>query len=289
MPDGNELRVTPMRASASTTARLNIRLSAPDLASPVKRTAALGETLHITGRCAGQDVAGNDVWYQLEEGGFAWSGATASLRLRALAGASPAAETVPDTTSETSPETPAPVEEMDVDRRADGTIRPLRDDDLRAVYGDLKTKSETNGRVTFLDDWPQDNLVDLATPLFASHGVSKISVHKRVKPAFERVFQRIEAAGLGHLVLTYDGGWVARHKGWNTNRNLSSHSWGVAIDINARWNPYGAAPAERGAHGSVWKLLPFFAEEGFAWGGHFQPVDKWGDGMHFEYARRDPA
>lgn len=81
------------------------------------------------------------------------------------------------------------------------------------------------------------------------------------------------------------GLWVPRHKGWNPARGLSSHSWAIAIDLNAPWNGYGATPAPLGAHGSVRELVPFFAAEGFAWGGDFSPP--YVDGMHFELARFD--
>jgi hypothetical protein len=86
--------------------------------------------------------------------------------------------------------------------------------------------------------------------------------------------------------LTYGGTYVPRHMGWTVGRPLSSHSWGVAIDINVDWNPYGGAPAPLGAVGSVRQIVSLFEAQGFAWGGRFTP-DALRDGMHFELARTD--
>lgn len=55
---------------------------------------------------------------------------------------------------------------------------------------------------------------------------------------------------------------------------LSTHSWGLAVDINSFENGLGKEP----------KLSPgfvkCFTDAGFAWGGNFSRVD----GMHFELA-----
>ena len=80
---------------------------------------------------------------------------------------------------------------------------------------------------------------------------------------------------------------MPRKKGWNPRRTLSAHAYGVAIDLNARWNGYGVKPAPRGAPGSLVELVDIFAAHGFAWGGHFRPA-RYADGMHFELARLDP-
>ena len=61
--------------------------------------------------------------------------------------------------------------------------------------------------------------------------------------------------------------------------------WGVAIDLNARWNGAGHPPASPGQQGDLTPLVPLFAAQGFAWGGHFSSNV---DGMHFELARRNP-
>jgi hypothetical protein len=112
-----------------------------------------------------------------------------------------------------------------------------------------------------------------------------LTLNKKAAASFTRVFKAIDEAGMTVRILTCDGTWVPRHKGWDRNRGISSHSWGVTIDINARWNPYQTEAAAAGTHGSVRELVPYFAAEGFAWGGYFSPP--YTDGMHFELARYD--
>jgi hypothetical protein len=48
------------------------------------------------------------------------------------------------------------------------------------------------------------------------------------------------------------------------------------------WNGYGVRPKSAGLIGSVREIQPFFAQFGFAWGGHFSGNSC--DGMHFELA-----
>ena len=58
-----------------------------------------------------------------------------------------------------------------------------------------------------------------------------------------------------------------------SGRNLSRHSWAIAIDVNPTTNAYGNAPTlDR-------FIVEIFRSNGFAWGGTFLVPN----GMHFEY------
>ena len=89
-----------------------------------------------------------------------------------------------------------------------------------------------------------------------------------------------ERAGLLDRVLSYDGDYCARLARGTTE--LSSHAYGVALDINARWNRLGAEPAALGTPGCVRELVPMAEACGFACGLGFAGRP---DGMHFEIAR----
>ena len=108
----------------------------------------------------------------------------------------------------------------------------------------------------------------------------------KAQASFLAAFEAIATADLGDRILTYGGTFVPRHKAWNPKRTLSSHTWGIAIDLNVAWNGYGVEPAAMGAHGSLRELVPAFEAQGFAWGGYFEPLSA-RDGMHFELARLD--
>lgn len=149
--------------------------------------------------------------------------------------------------------------------------------------------------IEILNDWVAQNIVRLHIPqldkgLFAAgrHYARReqgtISCHRLAAPSFLKLFQLWEKAGLIDRVLTCAGAFNARLKRGSTSpkrMNLSNHSWGTAIDINARENPLGTVPVGLGARGCVRELVGIANELGFYWGGHFASRP---DGMHFELA-----
>ncbi|WP_342239993.1 M15 family metallopeptidase [Inquilinus sp. OTU3971] len=258
---------TPLEGSVTTTARLNIRARAPMTTSSIARKVDAGASLPVRGVVSGEIVLGNARWYAGPNDTFFWSGACSSFQ---------PANFAPPTSAATG---------LNVDRRPDGTILPLSDAKLRSVFGDFPYTEGSKGRINIDPTWVQQNIIEIATPILADAGYPKITIHREAADGFKAAFDRIAAANLSHLILSCAGTFVPRHKGWDPNRGLSSHSWGVAIDLNVAWNGYGAEPAPFGTHGSVRELVPHFEAEGFAWGGYFSPPYQ--DGMHFELARKD--
>lgn len=151
-------------------------------------------------------------------------------------------------------------------------------------------------QIEILNGWVQENIIELHIPqldkcMFAAgrhyvrRDVGTIRCHRLAAAAFQRLFSRWEEAGLMDRVLTCAGAFNARLKrGASSARpvNLSNHSWGTAIDINAWENPLGRLPLGVGARGSVRELVGIANDLGFYWGGHFSGRP---DGMHFELAQ----
>jgi hypothetical protein len=75
---------------------------------------------------------------------------------------------------------------------------------------------------------------------------------------------------------TWDGCFNIRHQKGSSQASL--HSWGLAIDVNAAWNPLGAQPKLTKG------FVACFEDAGFEWGGHWDRPD----GMHFQL-REFPA
>ena len=71
-------------------------------------------------------------------------------------------------------------------------------------------------------------------------------------------------------LLTWDGCFNIRQKRGAVTKSL--HSWGVAIDVNAAWNPMGKAPTLSAG------FVKCFTDAGFTWGGTWSKPD----GMHFQ-------
>lgn len=87
----------------------------------------------------------------------------------------------------------------------------------------------------------------------------------------QSIFSEIEDEGLAQYVETFDGCWnVRRIRG--IERHWSTHTWGIAIDINAATNRLGQTPTMHSG------IIEIFQKYGWRWGGEFQRVD----GMHFQ-------
>lgn len=90
--------------------------------------------------------------------------------------------------------------------------------------------------------------------------------------ALSNVFKR----DLGEELHTFDGCFCIRKiRGYeNDPQAWSLHSWGIAIDFNAKDNPLGKEPTMSP------QLVACFTDAGFDWGGNFSRKD----GMHFQLA-----
>lgn len=102
---------------------------------------------------------------------------------------------------------------------------------------------------------------------------SSIRCHKLIAPLLQAVFADIVAKGLQSAVKTYGGGYNWRMK--RGQAKPSTHSWGIAIDLNARTNAMGT-PGDMDP-----RLVELFESYGFVWGGRWSGRCK--DPMHFQY------
>lgn len=83
----------------------------------------------------------------------------------------------------------------------------------------------------------------------------------------------VKERGLQSELKTFDGCFNIRMVRGSIDQP-STHSYGLAIDLNAKENPLGG-PCEFSD-----EFVKCFMDVGFAWGGHFHRLD----GMHFSYA-----
>jgi hypothetical protein len=100
----------------------------------------------------------------------------------------------------------------------------------------------------------------------------RIYGHKILEAPLRQVFKNICDRGLAQELKTFDGCVCVRPK--TSGNGWSTHAWGIAIDVNAARNGYGARPTLSAA------LVKCFTEAGFEWGGSWRTPD----GMHFQFA-----
>lgn len=148
------------------------------------------------------------------------------------------------------------------------------------VFGAFAWSDLKGGSIRIDPDWVAHNIVSCR--LVKANGTGgdvKTQCHSMAKEPLERAFEELAQSGHWRLIDTFDGLWVPRHMTWNPQRGLSSHSWGIAFDINAASNAYngGTSAANR-------TLNETFNRYGFAWGGDWNGAK---DSMHWELAEPD--
>ena len=140
---------------------------------------------------------------------------------------------------------------------------------LLARFGDIDVRM---GQVV-TPGWESDNMMVAIAPWMPR---GRLYVNKHVWPALNAALTACVALGDGYQLRTL-GCFAPRPK--RVNGDLSTHSWGIAVDINADTNPL--APA---AGSPVVKDIPDawiaeFQKRGFTWGGNFSRPDP----MHFQF------
>lgn len=130
--------------------------------------------------------------------------------------------------------------------------------------------------------WVRDNLAEVELPeLPGVQGFPKsgrIKFHRLAVPHLKAAIAEVAKLGLTRQILTFDGAWSPRYLAGNGNV-YSAHAFGIALDINAKWNAFGRPPPGVGQQGSVAELVPIFERHGFYWGGRFARPDN----NHFQY------
>lgn len=131
------------------------------------------------------------------------------------------------------------------------------------------TASNAEG-IKILNDFEARNIVRRSFPL-----IGQAAIHRLAAPSLEAALLDIQRAGLGSKVKSFAGGYYPRFVRGSTE-NLSSHSYGTSVDINAGENPQGKPPtADQIA------IAPYFEQRGWFWADRYLHSPR--DPMHFEY------
>lgn len=140
--------------------------------------------------------------------------------------------------------------------------------ELKVAFGEFAA-DPTGGELEPDPAWVQDNIVTQEVPLLGS-----ITCHRELIAQLVSALEAVvAAAGDAAVGSGYEGCYVPRFINRDPTRALSYHSWGVAIDINAEANPFGAPPEQDP------RLVEAMEANGFSWGGRWEVPD----GMHFEW------
>ena len=156
---------------------------------------------------------------------------------------------------------------------------PNGKEEIIRLFGD-PTSYELDQGQRVKDDWPNSILtpVYLVSPLPLSWNmaqkVKRISINKQLAADFSHLLGELESAHLWEKITSFGGCycWRAQVGG----DRLSTHSWGIALDLNVETN-------QRGTPGNMDKdLVAVFNDFGWLWGGIW-PGQRC-DPMHFQKA-----
>jgi hypothetical protein len=141
-------------------------------------------------------------------------------------------------------------------------------DEIIATFGNIDDPDfETKYITSFVPPYPIR---------YEGQVVKSMRCHRLLVPVFLSVFTEIKNKGLADLASEYSGIYQPRPiRGFKSYP--STHSWGIAIDINAESNPLGSETSTMDM-----RIVKIFKHHGFFWGGKFK---KRKDPMHFQYAR----
>ena len=150
-------------------------------------------------------------------------------------------------------------------------------DELVATFGDIFAYIREDH--TLDPHWQAELLtsIELPFPLTLSwdrsRQVQRMSCHRLLAQTCTDVFSHIQSEGLQSKITSFGGCFSFRPQ--RTGTRLSTHAWGIAIDLNPESNAQGTA-------GNMdLGLVSIFKQAGFSWGGDW--LGKVRDPMHFQF------
>lgn len=168
---------------------------------------------------------------------------------------------------------------------------PLSQAEMLESFGDprLVSKGDTEAMTGLAEPdetWVKENLIEVHLPeLVGVPGfpqTGKIKFHRKAAPHLQAAISELSRKGLIQKIRSFDGAWAPRTVRGTRSGTYSTHAFGIAFDINSRWNPFGSPPPPVEKDGSTAELVPVFERHGFFWGGRFHKAE----GGHFQYGIR---
>jgi hypothetical protein len=161
-----------------------------------------------------------------------------------------------------------PSRARDASRRAENIV---------ATFGDINRYIRPDGSLDA--HWREDSLVLVNLPFRLrlawdhTRTVSRMTCHHKMAQIFASVFGQIQSRDLQAKITSFGGCFSFRRQ--RTGAPLSTHSWGIAVDLNPETNPQGSSGDMDAG------IVEVFRAAGFEWGGDW--TGKTRDPMHFQF------
>jgi hypothetical protein len=149
--------------------------------------------------------------------------------------------------------------------------------EIIATFGNIYEFIKTDGQLD--PRWQSDFLVKMRLPFplrlawDPSRIITQMTCHQRMTGSYTSVFAAIQERGLQSAITSFGGCFAFRPQ--RTGSKLSTHSWGIAIDLNTESNAQGALGNMDA------RVVEIFRNAGFEWGGDWAGRSR--DPMHFQF------
>ncbi len=150
-------------------------------------------------------------------------------------------------------------------------------DQILATFGDIFEYIRPDH--TLDPRWQVDHLTTIPLPLSMplswdrSRQVTRMTCHQLLAPVFSACFNQILTSGLQAEITSFGGCFSFRPQ--RTGTKLSTHCWGIAIDLNPESNAQGTP-------GNIHpEIISIFRAAGFTWGGNWPGAAR--GPMHFQF------
>lgn len=151
--------------------------------------------------------------------------------------------------------------------------RPMNIRQIEKHFGKIEFEESQGGWVSITNNFESENMVKKWLPFCPKPKY----LHKKIVPALQKALHVIERLCMFNTEMEYIETiqiFAPRHIHRNPKLRLSSHTWGIAFDVNPSENQLGnknfTIPR---------KIVEVFQNVGFYWGGDFKRKI---DPMHFE-------
>jgi D-alanyl-D-alanine carboxypeptidase len=148
---------------------------------------------------------------------------------------------------------------------------------ILTTFGDIQDYIRKDGSLD--PRWQSDFLARASLPFSVklawdlATSVNEFTCHNRLVEVFGEVFAQIVTRGLESKIQTFGGCFSFRPQ--RNASKLSTHAWGIAVDLNPGTNAQGSA-GDMDA-----EVITIFQDAGFERGGEWQGTRK--DAMHFQF------
>lgn len=139
---------------------------------------------------------------------------------------------------------------------------------IKERFGEFAYRPAQGRLIDQNDAWVDRHIQVATVPI-----LGEVACNREIIQPLRDAMSELAAAGLADLIDPSDYAGCYGPRVISPGEGLSRHAWGIAVDLNATTNAYGATPTLDA------RVVEAMERQGFSWGGTWLVPD----GMHFEY------